>query len=520
MEFTRYIWRLYAASKLGCEAIAKNADSFLDAVSIADMMWRWPLHRRDSEGDLIQLEDESFEADLRVVVGSWLAEKTVDSEETAIALFTRIVDGGIEMTQEHGEEPRFYYFAGADSEDQVFSNIAGISLALHRAFPQYFLPYLFNRRFDRFSAICDAFTIPIPKPPGKMQKRDRAIFYLAVNQALQEFRGKYGLTPPEMVAFLYDFARRVLDAEQDSEVPPPSKVWFTMGGVGDNGDFEFLDQADKTSTGIWQGNLDTRRGDVILMWCVAPRSYLHSICRAITDGFADPFFYFYSTVEVGDFVRVPPVVFKELAEHPVLCLNKSVKAHFQGAGGKPFPLEDYVLLLEILGRKGFEISRLPIPPSSAFDLPDGLESERDVEIQLVEPLLKRLGYSERDWLRQMPLRMGRGERNFPDYAIEANPKRGEESATFLIETKYEIATKKQHDEAYLQGKSYALRLQANAFLLAAKEGIWLYRLSDGFSTESYQHWNWREIEHPDRLHDVLAVLGKGRVKVDRSRRSR
>jgi hypothetical protein len=116
--------------------------------------------------------------------------------------------------------------------------------------------------------------------------------------------------------------------------------------------------------------------------------------------------------------------------------------------------------------------------------------------------------------------MGRGERNFPDYAIEANPKRGEESATFLIETKYEIATKKQHDEAYLQGKSYALRLQANAFLLAAKEGIWLYRLSDGFSTENYQHWNWKEIEHPDRLHDVLAVLGKGRVKVDRSRRSR
>ncbi|MGA2597540.1 MAG: restriction endonuclease subunit R [Bryobacteraceae bacterium] len=375
------------------------------------------------------------------------------------------------MTQEQSAEPRFYYFAGADSEDQVFSNIAGISLALHRAFPEYFHPYLFNRRFDRFSAICDAFTIPIPKPPGKMQKRDRALYYLAVNQALQEFRRKYGLTPPEMVAFLYDFARRVLDAEQDSELPPPSKVWFTMGGVGDNGDFEFLDQADKTSTGIWQGNLDTRRGDVILMWCVTPRSYLHSICRAITDGFADPFFYFYSTVEVGDFVKVPPVVFKEFAEHPVLSLNKSVKAHFQGAGGKRFPLEDYLVLLGILSGKGFDISKLPIPPSHVFDLPEGLENERDVEIQLVEPLLRRLGYTDTDWVRQMPLRMGRGERNFPDYAIDANTKRGEESAALLIEAKYEIATRQQREDAYLQGKSYALRLQASAFLLAAKEGI-------------------------------------------------
>jgi hypothetical protein len=137
MEFTRYIWRLYAESKPGREAIAKSADSFLDAVSIDGMMWRWPLHRRDSEGDPIQVEDESFKADLRVVVGSWLAEKRVDSEESAIGLFTRIVDDGIEMTQEQSAEPRFYYFAGADSEDQVFSNIAGISLALHRAFPEH-----------------------------------------------------------------------------------------------------------------------------------------------------------------------------------------------------------------------------------------------------------------------------------------------------------------------------------------------------------------------------------------------
>jgi hypothetical protein len=520
MEFTQYIWRLYAYSERGQEAIAKTAESFLDTASTNDMMWRWPLHRLDSEGEPVQLEDEFVEADLRTVVRSWLREQTVDSDESATSLFTGIVDEGIEMWQEADGERRFYYFGGEGSEEEVYSNIAGVSLALHEVFPEHFLPYLFNRRFDRFSAICDAFTIPIPKPPGKMHKRERALYYTALNQALHEFRRQHLLTPKEMVAFLYDFAPRVIAAEQDAELPAPSRVWFTMGGIGGNGDFEFLDQVNVTSTSIWQGNMDTRRGDMILMWCVSPRSYLHSICRAIADGYADPFFYFYSTIEVGNFVRVPPVSFKEFAGHPVLSLNNSVKAHFQGAGGQQFPLDDYLMLLGILSGKGFDISKLPIPPSHVFDLPEGLENERDVEIQLVEPLLRRLGYTDADWVRQMPLRMGRGERNFPDYAIDANTKRGEESAALLIEAKYEIATRQQREDAYLQGKSYALRLQAKAFVLAAKEGIWLYRQAEDFSAECCQHWSWKDMEHPDRFHEVSVLLGKARSRAVRSRRSR
>ena len=242
-----------------------------------------------------------------------------------------------------------------------------------------------------------------------------------------------------------------------------------------------------------------------------PRSYLHSIWRTLDDGFADPFFYFYNSMRIGRCIKLPPVCFKEFMEDPVLAANKSVRAHFQGAGGKPFPLEDYLVLLEILKRKGCETSSLPVPPPHGFAFGERLENERDVEIQLVEPLLAQLGYSASEWLRQMPLRMGRGERNYPDYAVEPNPRRGEESATFLIETKYEIATKLQLEDAFLQGKSYALRLQALAFVLAAKEGLWLYRQADGFSAERHLHWTWQEIEHPDRFHELAAELGKGRL---------
>ena len=137
--------------------------------------------------------------------------------------------------------------------------------------------------------------------------------------------------------------------------------------------------------------------------------------------------------------------------------------------------------------------------------------------QLVEPLLTHLGYSATESLRQMPLRMGRGERNYPDYAVAPNAKRGEESARFLIETKYEISTKVQLEEAFVQGKSYALRLQAMAFVLAAKEGVWLYRQADGFSPERHLHWTWQEIEHPDHFHILASELGKGRLNAQRRR---
>jgi hypothetical protein len=85
-----------------------------------------------------------------------------------------------------------------------------------------------------------------------------------------------------------------------------------------------------------------------------------------------------------------------------------------------------------------------------------LSCERDVEIHLIEPFLQRLGYSDADWIRQMPVKMGRGERNYPDYAVGALATRGEESAQMVLESKYQLTAKRQFVDAVLQTKSYAL----------------------------------------------------------------
>jgi hypothetical protein len=512
---------LYAASDCGRAAIAKPAEAFAastDGDADALCRFRHPLFRDVPDGDPIPTEGDFTETDVREDLRVCFSGRVVRDAESAKALFTELVDGCWEISFEGEGEALLYYLPGGkEFEDGVFGNIEALSLGLHDMFSEYFAPFLYRTRFDEFAAICRGFNIPVPPLPVKTQKRDRALYYVAVNGALQEFRKRHALAPAELIAFLYDFAPRILAAERDPELPPPSRVWFTMGGVNDNGDFEFLDQADQRSTSRWQGNVDTRRGDVILMWCVSPRSYLHSVWRALDDGFADPFFYFYGSMRIGRCMKVPPVRFKEFIDDPALASNASVRAHFQGAGGKPFPLEDYLALLELLKRKGCDTSSFPVPPPHIFAFGDRLKNERDVEIQLVEPLLAHLGYTGSDWLRQMPLRMGRGERNYPDYAMEPNLMRGEESASFLIETKYGISTRRQLDDAFIQGKSYALRLQARAFVLAAREGIWLYRQADGFAAERYLHWTWQEAEHPDRFHEIAAELGRGRLTSPRRR---
>ena len=108
----------------------------------------------------------------------------------------------------------------------------------------------------------------------------------------------------------------------------------------------------------------------------------------------------------------------------------------------------------------------------------------------------------------MPVRMGRGERYYPDYALNARATRGEESATMIVESKLRVQTRRELLEAYCQAKSYALRLQAKTMIIAAIEGIWIFRGQNGFSIDTMAHWNWKELEHPDTLHKVRKLIGK------------
>ncbi|HOG47833.1 MAG TPA: hypothetical protein PLB78_14470, partial [Anaerolineae bacterium] len=290
---------------------------------------------------------------------------------------------------------------------------------------------------------------------------------------------------------------------------PPGKSWLLIAGSRARQDFTSLDEATADSNYSWQGSPMTRRGDICVVYCVRPRSTVHSIWRALSDGFSDPFFYYYSTIRIGRPLRVPELPFSAIRDDPVLGKNPSVRASLVGASGKPLTADEYDALLRLLSASGCDISSLPRPRRPDLPSDVSLASERDVEALLLEPLLKALGYTDADWLREMPVRMGRGERVFPDYALLPHAERGEESAAFVIEAKLHIATEQQLVNAYRQCKSYALRLQCRGMALAAAEGFWIFRRGkNGFSIKEAIFKSWRDIGAPDGFREVALAMSR------------
>lgn len=112
----------------------------------------------------------------------------------------------------------------------------------------------------------------------------------------------------------------------------------------------------------------------------------------------------------------------------------------------------------------------------------------------------------------MAVKMGRGERNYPDYAIGAKTKRGEESAKMVCESKFQLSSHTEFTEAFYQAKSYALRLRCKVMVMAAKEGVWVFPSEDGsFEMKKHVHKSWSELNHPDVFHQVLPLIGRDKV---------
>jgi hypothetical protein len=93
VEFTRYIWELYAASDCGRAAIAKPADAYAasgDGEADELLRFRFPLCRDGPDGDPIPIENEFVEADIRDDLRTCLSGRIVNDAETAELLFNRV----------------------------------------------------------------------------------------------------------------------------------------------------------------------------------------------------------------------------------------------------------------------------------------------------------------------------------------------------------------------------------------------------------------------------------------------
>ncbi|MFZ2633477.1 MAG: hypothetical protein WA081_18710 [Desulfosalsimonadaceae bacterium] len=508
MKFNRFVWELYMQSERGKNAIVRFsnlADEFVeDWCRVVEFEF-------DDEGKE-QFQTSYFSMNIPQLFRDSVSKMNFKELDEATAYFIgSMMEEGIPfiMPDKTGKPIEVAGFPFQDGSDW-YDYVTAVSFGLYQGQPEYFLPYNFRTTFNQVEEIHTAFGIPLPPVPGKADKVARSQYYAAINAVWQEFRLDHGLSPVEMCAFLYDFASEFITSLDTSDLPSPSKVWLITGG---DDDIEYSDQATASSISVYAGSIAIRRGDILMLYLRSPRKSIDSVWRACTDGFIDPFFHYHGIVWICSQVKTPPVTFSELKQHPLLSEKPAVKAHFQGASSKAaFTIEEYEAILEIMKQKGQELSLLPrIPLNEQLPLLD-LQNERDVELQLIEPFLERLGYKETDWVRQMPVKMGRGERNYPDYAFGAKTGRGEESARMVLESKYQLSAHREFVDAFYQTKSYALRLQSRMMAMAAREGVWIFPPENGtFDLKKYIHKTWADMANPDGFHEVLIRIGRDKI---------
>lgn len=105
--------------------------------------------------------------------------------------------------------------------------------------------------------------------------------------------------------------------------------------------------------------------------------------------------------------------------------------------------------------------------------------------------------------------MGRGERNYPDYAFVSDRKEGYEKASMLIECKLSIRNNRDLEDAFKQVWPYGQRLGASTLVIADKDSIWVYqKKQDGFDRTSYTPLFWQELEQPDNFNRLKKLIGK------------
>ena len=495
MELNQFIWNNYKESKEGKEAIKLFEEGYL-----GEILSKFAVDKN---------KDLDYYLNILVDIIDYAV---IPNEIQLKDLYLHILDKGLKgLDNEKGEKFDIFH---SEEYDFIISVIEPLSLALftfkEEGEESFYIPYFFFMNFAKLQKIVDTFNVELPKVPLKKDKRERALYYLEFCNLWNEFRKQYHLTIFELCAFLYDFAPKFLGEEKEEKLPEPTNIWL-CGGAKD--DYPYLIEAKRETTYFWQGNQDTLKGDIILMYCLSPKSSIEFVCRAVTDGIRDPFFWYYGETHIGYIQHIKPITLAEIKANEHLKRLPIVRKNFQGVNGTRLHNEDYTRILEILEQKGEDISQLPKLSSANFTPNQDCKNEREVEVRIVEPFLKDLNYSENDWVRQLPVRMGRGERNFPDYVFFAETKKGYERGKMILETKFYIKSNAELEETFQQAQSYALRLNADRIVICDKDYIWVYtRKNNNFDRTKYLKYNWQEMDNPEIFNTIKKEIGKDFIK--------
>ena len=367
-----------------------------------------------------------------------------------------------------------------------------LSIYLFVSYLGFAYPILFPRRFDIFQRNCDALGITLPDVPHTKDYWEYTDYYWDLCAALSDFQDENNLTRAELCAAIYDFAPMLIDKQDNANepLPQPTNVWLTGAG-GENGDFEGLNELAENPSiegeSIWTCNERTRRGDIIIFYATKPYSGIYHVGRAKTEGFTNPFDYYKHSTTVCNVVKLDvPILLKDLKTDDYMKTVSIVRQGMRGVNGKEFSSKDYAEFLRLERQKGGNTAQLPeLYQVSAADF-GTLKVEKDVEEKILIPYLKKIGYDDGDWTRQLSIKAGRGEKAIPDFAFFAQGARHFESAPFVVEAKFNMLSSTERRNAFSQCLSYARLLRSKLMAICDKERMIVFNVSDsGFA--DYEH---------------------------------
>lgn len=479
MRFERFTWDLYKDSERGKSAIEKFATA-KDKMREAELECKYNPHLAPYQ-DRKKMED--FYDLLWNDIFTNFAEGEADSLEHAKELYEDIIDG---VTHE-------------GKYRNTLNWVTQISFLLFEYEPEYYYPHLFNVRIQDLYRIADVFDIQLPPLPNRTAHRDRCMYYWRLCEKLYQFRKDAGLTPNELCAFLYDFAPNYIKHDSDLELPQPQQAWFVGG--------RFSDRDTANEDKYWQSNIETRRGDLMFHYETAPISAITCYWRAYSDGIADPFEYYWSFAQLSDKADIPHITLHELQDDEYFSKHSLVRKKFQGVSGWPLTNEDMQNLLRMIAAKGGNTDSIPKLQTAFIPNNFDIKIEKDVEENLLIPLLNSMGIDDLDYKRQIPLKIGRGERVYPDFALHCDKNANGYTAKVLIEAKLYMANNKEREQAYLQGLSYAHLMEANVLVLCDKLYVYAYDGCHGFDRNTYIRYSWNELgSNPDKFNKLKKLL--------------
>ena len=161
---------------------------------------------------------------------------------------------------------------------------------------------LYPNRFDVFQRKCTAIGVDLPPIPRSNNYAEYLMYYYDICVAINQFQVDNGMTDAEVCACLYGCSELFVDDDEKvSELPRPVNVWFTGASKEDYIELEKMENSEH----IWACNERTRRGDIVVIYCKSPHSFIHSIWRASSEGIFNPFDYYHCRTLVSEGIKIP-----------------------------------------------------------------------------------------------------------------------------------------------------------------------------------------------------------------------